>query len=87
MQKGRGDKPSKARPIVVDNTYRGPVLGFRRLYFPRSFVVSNSFEVLIFLPDDLLSIPLIGFRLDTLLIVVYPTFDCTRLVTVRVLAT
>jgi hypothetical protein len=37
--------------------------------------------------NHFLSIPLTGFGLDTLLIVVYPTFDCTRLVTVRVLAT
>jgi hypothetical protein len=48
--------------------------------------VSNPFEVLIRLPEHLLSIPLIGFRLDTLLIVVYPTTDCTRLIVVHVLA-
>ena len=44
--------------------------------------VSNPFEVLSCLLDHLLSIPLTGFSLDTLLIVVYPTFDYIRLVTV-----
>ena len=49
--------------------------------------VSNPFKVLICLPDHFLSILLTGFGLDTLLIVVYPTFDCTRLVIVHALAT
>jgi hypothetical protein len=49
--------------------------------------VSNPFEVLIRLPEHLLSIPLIGFGLDTLLIVVHPTVDCTRLGVVHELAT
>ena len=45
----------------------------------------NLFEVLSRLLEHLLLIPLTGFGLDTLLIVVYPTIDCTRLVTVHVL--
>jgi hypothetical protein len=49
--------------------------------------VSNPFEVLSCLPDHLLSIPLTGFGLDTLLIVVYLAFDCTHLLIVRALAT
>jgi hypothetical protein len=42
MQKGSGDNPSKAGPIVVENTYRGLVLGFRRLHFPWSFMGLES---------------------------------------------
>jgi hypothetical protein len=42
--------------------------------------VSNPFKVRSRLPEHLLSIPLIGFGLDTLLIAVHPTVDCTRLV-------
>jgi hypothetical protein len=42
MRKGSGDNPSKAGPIVVENTYRGLVLGFRRLHLPRSFVGLES---------------------------------------------
>jgi hypothetical protein len=42
MHKGSGDNPSKARPIVVENTYRGLVLGFRLLHFPRGFVGFKS---------------------------------------------
>jgi hypothetical protein len=38
VRKGSGDNPSKARPIVVENTYRGLVLGFCRLHLPRGFV-------------------------------------------------
>jgi hypothetical protein len=49
--------------------------------------VLNPFEVLSRLPEHFLSIPLIGFGLDTLLIVVHPTVDCTRLVIVHELAT
>ena len=49
--------------------------------------VSNPFKVLSCLPEHFLSITLTFFGLNTLLIVVYPTFDCTRLVIVRVLAT
>ena len=48
--------------------------------------VLNLFEVLSRLPEHLLSIPFIGFGLDTLLIVVYPTADCTCLMIVHVLA-
>jgi hypothetical protein len=40
--KGSGDNPSKVGPIVVENTYRGLVLGFRRLHLPRSFVGLES---------------------------------------------
>jgi hypothetical protein len=42
MQKGSGDNPSKAGPIIVENTYRGLVLGFRRLHFPWSFMGLKS---------------------------------------------
>jgi hypothetical protein len=42
MLKGSGDNPSKAGPIIVENTYRGLVLGFRRFHFPRSFVGLES---------------------------------------------
>jgi hypothetical protein len=38
VQKGSEDNPFKAGPIVVENTYRGLVLGFRRLHLPRGFV-------------------------------------------------
>jgi hypothetical protein len=48
--------------------------------------VSNPFEVLSLLLEHLLSIPLTGFGLDTLLIMVYPTVDYTRLIVVHVLA-
>jgi hypothetical protein len=50
-------------------------------------MVSNPFEVLSCLPGHFLSIPWIGFGLDTLLIVVHLTVDSTRLATVRELAT
>jgi hypothetical protein len=43
---------------------------------------SNLFEILYCLPDHLLSIPLLGFKIFILLIAVHPTVDCTRLVTV-----
>ena len=87
MWKGNEDNPSKDEPIIVENTYRGLVLGFRRLHLPRGFVGIESIR-----GPQLSSRPfsldtLTGFRLDTLLIVVYLTFDCTRLVTVRTLAT
>ena len=42
MWKGSGDNPSKAGPIVLENTYRGLVLGFRRLHLPWSFVGLES---------------------------------------------
>ena len=87
MRKGSRDNPSKAGPIVVENTYRGLVLGFRRLHLPWGFMGLKSVRGPHCLPDHLLSIPLTGFGLDTLLIVVYPTFDYTRLVTVRMLET
>jgi hypothetical protein len=44
MQKGSGDNPSKARAIVVENTYRGLVLGFHRLHFPLTFVGLESVQ-------------------------------------------
>ena len=47
----------------------------------------NPFEVLSHIPEHLLSIPLIGFGFDTLLIVVHPTVDYTRLVIVHELET
>ena len=48
--------------------------------------VSNTFEVLSCILDHLLSITMTGFELETLLIVVYPTADCTHLIVVHVLA-
>ena len=42
MRKGSGDNPSKAGPFVVENTYRGLVLGFRRLNLPRGFMGLKS---------------------------------------------
>jgi hypothetical protein len=42
VQKGSGDNPSKAGPIVVENTYRGLVLGFHRLHFPWGFMGLES---------------------------------------------
>ena len=59
MQKGSGDNPSKARPIVVENTYRGLVLGFRRLHLPRGFVGLESVR-----GPQLSSIPLAFDTLD-----------------------
>jgi hypothetical protein len=44
VRKGSGDNPSKDGPIVVENTYRGLVLGFRRLHFPRGFVGLESVQ-------------------------------------------
>jgi hypothetical protein len=44
MQKGSRDNPSKAGPIVVENTYRGLVLGFRRLHLPWSFMGLESIQ-------------------------------------------
>ena len=44
MRKGSGDNPSKAGPIVVENTYRGLVFGFRRLHLPRNFVGLKSVQ-------------------------------------------
>jgi hypothetical protein len=44
MQKGSEDNPSKAGPIVVENTYRGLVLGFRRLHLPQSFMGLESIQ-------------------------------------------
>jgi hypothetical protein len=44
MWKGSGDNPSKAGPIVVENTYRGLVLGFCRFHFPRGFVGLESVQ-------------------------------------------
>jgi hypothetical protein len=57
-----------------------------RIFHEASWV-SNPFEVLSCLPEHFLLIPLIGFRLDNLLIVVHPTVDCTRLVIVHELET
>jgi hypothetical protein len=45
VQKASGDNPSKARPIVVENTYRGLVLGFRRLHLPPGFMGLESIRV------------------------------------------
>jgi hypothetical protein len=87
MRKGSRDNPSKAGPIVVENTYRGLVLGFRRLHLPQGFVGLESIRGPQLSSRPLSFDTLDRFRLDTLLIVVYPTFDCTRLVTVRALAT
>jgi hypothetical protein len=87
MQKGSEDNPSKAGPIVMENTYRGLVLGFHRLHLPRASWVWNLLEVLSCISEHFLSISLTGFGLDTLLIVVYLTFDCTRLVSVHALET
>jgi hypothetical protein len=42
MRKGSGDNPSKAGPSVVENTYRGLVLGFHRLHLPWGFVGLES---------------------------------------------
>jgi hypothetical protein len=42
VRKGREDNPSKAGPIIVENTYRGLVLGFRRLHLPWGFVGLES---------------------------------------------
>ena len=42
MWKGSGDNPSKVGPIVVENTYRGLILGFRRLHFPWIFMGLES---------------------------------------------
>jgi hypothetical protein len=42
MRKGSGDNPSKAEPSVVENTYRGLVLGFCRLHLPRGFMGLES---------------------------------------------
>jgi hypothetical protein len=42
VRKGSGDNPSKAGPIVVENTYRGLVLGFRRFHLPWGFVSLES---------------------------------------------
>jgi hypothetical protein len=42
MRKGSGDNPSKAGPIVVENTYRGLVLGLCNLHLPRGFVGLES---------------------------------------------
>ena len=44
MRKGSGDNPSKAGPIVVENTYRGLVLGFRRLHLPQSLMGLESVQ-------------------------------------------
>jgi hypothetical protein len=44
MWKGNEDNPSKAGPIVVENTYRGLVLGFHRLHLPQSFVGLESVQ-------------------------------------------
>jgi hypothetical protein len=42
MRKGSGDNPSKAEPIVVENTYRGLVLGFHHLHLPWGLVGLES---------------------------------------------
>jgi hypothetical protein len=42
VRKGSGDNPSKAGPSVVENTYRGFVLGFHHLHLPRGFVDLES---------------------------------------------
>jgi hypothetical protein len=55
--------------------------------FHRDSWVLNPFEVLGHISKHFLSIPLIGFELDTLLIAVHPTVNCTRLVIVCVLET
>jgi hypothetical protein len=44
MRKGSGDNPSKDGPIVVENTYRGLVLGLCRLHLPRSFMGLKSIQ-------------------------------------------
>jgi hypothetical protein len=44
VRKGSGDNPSKAGPIVVENTNRGLVLGFRQLHLPRGFVDLESIQ-------------------------------------------
>jgi hypothetical protein len=44
VRKGSRDNPSKAGPIVVENTYRGLVLGFHRLHLPRGFVGLESIQ-------------------------------------------
>ena len=49
--------------------------------------VSNPFKVLGHLLEQFLLIPSIDFGLDTMLIAVHSTVDCTRLVIVHELAT
>jgi hypothetical protein len=84
MQKGSGDNPSKDGPIVVENTYRGLVLGFRRLHFPCGFMGLESVRgpQLYFVPLDFDTLDrfqaqypshcgLPNFRL-------YPPGDCSR---------
>jgi hypothetical protein len=87
VQKGSGDNPSKVEPIVVENTYRGLVLGFHRLHLPRSFLGLKSIRGPQLSFGALSFYTLAGFGLNTLLIVVYPAVDCTHLVIVRALAT
>jgi hypothetical protein len=57
------------------------------LIFHGALWVSNPFDALIHLPEHFLSIPSIGFGLDTLLIGVQPTVDCTYLVIVHKMET
>jgi hypothetical protein len=57
--KGSGDNPSKDGPIVVENTYRGLVLVFRRLHLPRGFMDLESIQ-----GNQLSSIPLAFDTLD-----------------------
>jgi hypothetical protein len=59
VRKGSGDNPSKVEPIVVENTYRGLVLGFCRLHFPWSFVGLESIQ-----GPQLSSVPLAFDTLD-----------------------
>jgi hypothetical protein len=87
MWKGSRDNPSKAGPIVVENTYRGLVLGFHRLHFPRGFVGLESIQGPQLSSKPLAFDTLDRFRARYLLIVVYLTFDYTRMVIVCVLAT
>jgi hypothetical protein len=58
VRKGGVDNHCKARPIVVENTYRGLVVGFHRLHLPRGFVGLESIR-----GPQLYSEP---FSLDTL---------------------
>jgi hypothetical protein len=44
VQKGSRDNPSKDGPIIVENTYRGLVLGFLRLHLPQGFVGLESVQ-------------------------------------------
>jgi hypothetical protein len=58
VHNGSGDNPSKAGLIIVENTYRGLVLGFYRLHLPWGFMGLESIQ-----GPQLSSVP---FSLDTL---------------------